>query len=178
MDVILTDSVETMAQPEGSLYTESVSDGQVSFYTRLQLPTHDGTKLMTVKINPGAQVNTIPLSKYHTLFPHKVDDSRYPKPNALSPTDPTWMSHDGLPKPFLGHFVTEVKHASEPRSYPTCFYIFKDATSPHILLSYMNSERVGILELKVPNMVAISKIDDFTIPTSPTPSSMRKMPNL
>ena len=73
-----------MAQLEGS--TESVSDSQLSFYTRLQLPTYDGTKLMTIKIDPGVQVNTMPLIKYHKLFPQKVDDSRFPKPNALSPT--------------------------------------------------------------------------------------------
>ena len=41
--VIPTDSIITSTQPEGLLYTESVSDGQVAFYTRLQLPTHDAT---------------------------------------------------------------------------------------------------------------------------------------
>ena len=89
---------------------------------------------MTIKIDPGAQVNTITLSKCHALFPNKLTKSRLPKPNALLPTAHTWMSHIGLPKPFLGHFVAEVMHASEPRSYPTQFYIFEDTTSPHILL--------------------------------------------
>ena len=148
--MILTDNIETIAQPEGSLFTESASNRQVSFYTRLQLPMKDGTKLMTVKIDPGTQLNTIPLSQYQKLFPHKVDNSRYPKPSSLCPTAHTWMLHDGSPKPFLGHFITEVQHAAKPRSYPTWFYVFEDATSHQILLSYATSERLGILEFRVP----------------------------
>ena len=129
---------------------------------------------MTIKIYPGGQVKTILLSKYCKLFPHKVDDSRFPKPDALSPKTHTWMLHVGSPKPCLGHFVAEVKHAHEPRLYLTCFYMFKDATSPQILLSYVTSERLGILEFKVLNLTATSQVDDLSVPTSPTPSGMRK----
>ena len=84
------------------------------------------------------------------------------------------MSHDGSPQPFLGHFVTEVQHATQPRSYPTHFYVFEGATSPQILLSYMTSERLGILEFKVPNLAATFQIDDLSVPPSPTPSSKKK----
>ena len=87
-------------------------------------------KLMTMKIDPGVQINTIPLNRYQKLFPHKISESRFPMPGTLSPKSHTWISHDRTPKPFLGHFVADVNHATEPRSYPTCFYIFKDATSP------------------------------------------------
>ena len=163
--VIPADSIITSTQPEGSLYTESASDGQVTFYTRLQLPTHDGTKQMTKKIDPGAQVNTTPMSKYHALFPNKLNKSRFPKPNALLPIAHTWMSHDGLPKPFLGHFVAEVMHASEPRSYLTHFYMFKDATSPHILLSYATWERLGIITFNVPNLAVTSWVDNVAVST-------------
>ena len=31
------------------------------------------------------------------------------------------------------------------------FYVFEDTTSPPILLSYATSERLGIIEFKVPN---------------------------
>ena len=114
-----------------------------------------------VKINPGAQVNTIPLSGYCTLFPTKLNKSRYPKANVLHPTAHTWMSHDGLPKPFLGHFMADVKHASEPRIYPTCFYMFEDTTSLQILLSYVTSERLGTVTFKIPNLAAMSQVDNL-----------------
>ena len=150
---------------EGMLFTESTADGQVAFHTCLQIPSHNGTKSMTIKIDPGAQVNTIPLSKYCKLFPKKLTKSKYPKAKALLPTKHTWIAHNGLPKPFLVHFVTEVMHASEPRSYPTCFYMFEDATSPHILLSYVTSERLGFIQFNVPNLAATTHIDHVPLVT-------------
>ena len=147
---------------------------EVSFYIHLMLPTKNGTRSMMVKINPGAQVNTIPLSRYQKLFPHKISDSRYPKSNALNPTSQSWISHDGKPQPFLRHFIAEVNHATEPRSYPTHFYVFVDATCLQILLSYAMSECLGILEFKVPNLVTQLHIDALTVPTSPNLGGLRK----
>ena len=104
LQIIPADCVETSSQPKVSLLTEREFNNQVSFYTRFQLTTKNGTKLMTMKIDSGAQVNTIPLSRYQKLFPQKVDETRYPKPSSLSPTAHIWISHDGKPKTFLGHF--------------------------------------------------------------------------
>ena len=100
---------------------------------------------MVVKIDPGAQVNTIPLSRYRTLYPNHLNKSRYPKAKILMPTNHTWMSNDGLPKPFLGHCITEVSHATEPRMYPVRVYVFEDTTNPPNLLSYATSERLDIV---------------------------------
>ena len=63
----------------------------------------------------------------------------------------------------------------QPRSYPMCFYVFEDSTSPQILLSYVTLERLGILEFKVPNLAATSQIEDFSVPTSPTPSGKGRL---
>ena len=142
---------------------ESASDGQVAFFTHLHLPAQSGTKNMVVNIDPGAQVitttlqcaskrdagKTIPLSRYHALYPNKLTKSRYPKAKSLMPTHHTWISHDGSPKPFLGHFIVEVVHAKEPRMFPVRFYIFEDATNPHILLSHATLERLGIVSFQV-----------------------------
>ena len=106
IDIILTDSVVTMdQQPKGSLFTDRAPDSQIAFFTQLQLPTCIRTKLMMVKTDPGSQVNTIPISRNCTLFPNKLNKSRFPKANVLLPTAHTWMSHDGSPKPFLHQFV-------------------------------------------------------------------------
>ena len=128
---------------------------------------------MIVKIDPGAQVNTIPLSKYCLLFTRKLTESKFPKAKALLPTSHTLISHDGSPKPFLGHFITEVMHASEPRLYPTCVYVFEDATAPHILLFYATSERLGIIAFEVSNLAATSKLDHVAL-APPSPSIQRK----
>ena len=119
---------------------------------------------MMVKIDAGAQVNTIPLSRYQILFPKKLTKSRYPNAKALMPTHYTWISHDGLSKPFLGHFIVDILHTTEPKMYPIHFYVFKDTTSPHILLSYATSERLGIVSFQVPNMAATTSIDHVVLP--------------
>ena len=170
-----TDNVKGSAYPkEGSLLTEWASDGQVSFYTHLMQPTQNGTRSMTVKINPGAQVNTTPEQVLEAL-PHKISESRYPKPGTLIPTSHSWISHDSKPHPFLGHFIPEVNHATLPRPYPTNFYVIEDATSSQILLLYATSEHLEILEFKVPNLASQSHIDALTVPTSPNPGGSRKI---
>ena len=60
--------------------------------------------------------------------------------------------------------------------YPVCFYIFEDATSPQILLSYTTLEMLGILEFRVPNFVtqSQSQIDNLCVPSSPSLGSLRK----
>ena len=121
---------------------------------------------MTVKIDPGAEVNTIPLSRYCALFPKKLTKSRYLKAKALLPTHHTWTSHDGslVPKPFLAHFIVDVLHATESKMYPVHFYVFEDATSPHILLSYATLERLGIVSFQVPNLAATTNLDHVAFP--------------
>ena len=96
----LADNIETSTYPkESSLLTERASDGQVSFYTCQMLPTKNGTKTMTIKIDPGSQVKTIPLSQYWKMFPHKLTETRYPKPGTLILTAHTWIVHDGTSWP-------------------------------------------------------------------------------
>ena len=120
IDVIPADSITTGNQAESKLFMVRASDSQVAFFTCLNLPARSGTKTMVVKIDPGTQVNTIPLSRYHTLFPNKLTKSRYPKAKSLMPTQHTWISHDGSPKPFLGHFIVEVAHAKSLGHTPLC----------------------------------------------------------
>ena len=47
---------------EGQLITDRASDGHTSFHTTLQIDTKQGAKSIAVKVDPGAEVNTIPLS--------------------------------------------------------------------------------------------------------------------
>ena len=57
------------------------------------------------------------------------------------------------PQPFLGQFIAKTEHKTELMFYPTYIYIFRDSTSPLILLLYTALDRSGILEFKVPNGV-------------------------
>ena len=48
------------------------SDGHTLFHTTLQIVTKQGSKPLPVKVHPGADVNTIPLTKYRKLFQHTL----------------------------------------------------------------------------------------------------------
>ena len=55
---------------EGRLLVDTAFDGHTSFHTMLQIITKQGCKSIPVKVDPGTEVNTIPLSKYKKkLFP-------------------------------------------------------------------------------------------------------------
>ena len=62
-----------------------------------------------------------------------------------------WTTHDETPQQFLGYFIADIHHKTIPEVLPIRFYVFKDTTSPKILLSYAASERLGIVKFQIPN---------------------------
>ena len=136
---------------EGNLVTNTASDGQTSFHTTLQVITKQGTKPIQVKVDPGAAVNTIPLSHYKKLLKKNLTKAGHIKNNVLHPTSHSWSLHDNKPQPFIGYFIIDVHHKTLSKTMQVRFYMFEDTTSPPILLSYAASERLGIIEFKVPN---------------------------
>ena len=90
------------AYPEGQLYTDQASDGQISFHTTLQMVTKQGCKPLPVKVDPGADINTIPLTCYKTTFPQHFTKDGHLKKNVLRSTASTWSLHDGQKKTFPG----------------------------------------------------------------------------
>ena len=136
---------------EGQLITDRASDGHTSFHTTLQVDTKQGAKSIPVKVDPGAEVNTIPLSQYRKLFKKNFTKAGNIKSNVLHPTSHLWSSHDSKPQQFWGYFITNIHHKTNSKTLPVRFYIFQDTTNPLILLSYSASERLGIIEFKVPN---------------------------
>ena len=93
---------QTDTSPEGTLHMDVASDGQTSFHTTLQMVTKQGSKSLPVKVNPGADVNTITLTKYRKLFPAHFTKAGNLKQKVLQPTRHTWTVHDETPQQFLG----------------------------------------------------------------------------
>ena len=106
-----------------------------------------------IKIDPCAQVNTIPLSHYRKLFPTSSKLATKTKEPYNLQTTPESVKMVTLFL-FLTKFVIDVCHTFQPVTYPTHFYVFKDATSPLILLSHAASDWLGILKFKEPNEAA------------------------
>ena len=145
-----------------NLPADIASDGHTSFHTTLQMVTKHGCKPIPVKIDSGAEINTAPLSKYKKLFPAHVTKSGNLKSKALYPTTNKWAAHDMTPQRFLGYFIADIQHKSQPDILQVRFFVFKDNTLPQILLSYSASTRLGIMEFKVPNEVPATALDAIT----------------
>ena len=145
----ITSSTDTSL--EGKLHMDVASDGHTSFNTTLQMVTKQGSKSLLVKVDPSADVNTIPLTKCIKLFPAHFTKAGNLKQKALHPTRHTWTVHDETSQQFLGYFIADIHHKTIPDMLPIRFYVFKDTTSPKILLSYAASERLGIVKFQIPN---------------------------
>ena len=104
----------TDTSPEGKLHMDVASDGHTSFHTTLQMVTKQGSKPLPVKVDPGADVNTIPLTKYRKLFPVHFTKAGNLKQKALHPTRHAWTVHDETHQQFLGYFIADIYHKTIP----------------------------------------------------------------
>ena len=105
-----------LQKSEGQLYTDRAPDGQKSFHTTLHLVTKQGCKSLSVKVDPNADVNSIPLSRYQILFPSHFTKAGSLKPPTLKHTNCIWSPHDSDSKPFPGYlqakYSTRQNHTS------------------------------------------------------------------
>ena len=71
---------------ELNLLADTASDAHTSFHTTLQMITKQGCKPLPVKIDSGAEINTITLSKCKKLFTAHLTKSGNLKSKALHST--------------------------------------------------------------------------------------------
>ena len=157
----------TVSSLETNLVTDIVIDGHTEFHTTLQVITSQGSKPLHVKVDPGAECSSIPLSHFCKAFPKYFTRSGALKKSALKPMWMTWSAHDGTCQNFLGYIVLEFQHKTLPQILLCKFYAFKDSTSPHILLSYPASSRLGIVQFTVPNKAPLNFLSMIRTITNP-----------
>ena len=127
-------SLETSHTPKDMLLEmDTAQDSQ--FFNTIHSKTNSSQTTARVKIDTGVQACTIPLIHLKRCLPTKSTAT------APSPKMHCWLLPDILGTNNAG------------RSCPTRFYIFKDTTSPLILISYAVSSRLGILYFKLPNKI-------------------------
>ena len=107
------------------------------------------------------------LSCFHKAFPKHFTKSGALKKSVLKPTWMAWPAHDGTCQNFLGYIVLDIQHKTLPQSLPGKFYVFEDSASPHILLSYPTSSRLGIVQFTVPNEAPINFLSMINAITNP-----------
>ena len=75
----------TVTSLETHLVTDTSLDGHTAFFTTLQIVTSQGCKPLHIKVDPGADCSTIPLSCFCTAFPKHFTKSGALKKSALKP---------------------------------------------------------------------------------------------
>ena len=70
--------------------------------------------------------------------------------------------HDKTPQQFLGYFIADIHHKTQPEVLSIRCYVFKDTTSPKSLLSYVASERLGIVKFQIPNEAPSIALDTIS----------------
>ena len=146
----MTSSIET------NLTTDTAIDGHTAFHTTLQIVTSQGCKPLHVKVDPGTDCSTIPLSHFHAAFPKHFTKSGALKKSTLKPMYATWSAHDGECRHLLGYIVLNIQHKTTPQILPIKFYVFEDYTNPTTLLSYAASSRLSIVQFTVPNKTPVN----------------------
>ena len=69
---------------ETELTTDTTLDGHTAFHTTLQIVTSQGCRNLQVKVDPGADLSTIPLSCFRSTFPKHFTKSGALKKAALN----------------------------------------------------------------------------------------------
>ena len=64
--------------------------------------------------------------------------------------------------PNSSYIIAHIHHKTHPDMLPIRFYIFKDTTSPKILLSYAASQRLGIVKFQISNEALSIALDTIT----------------
>ena len=108
-----------------------------------------GTMMMEVKVDAGAQPSCIPLHKFKTLFPHLCRDG-LPKEGLLDNTQNEFQSYNGGDMTCYGHLLIDVKDKVTKKYHPIRFYVM-NTDVPRILISHAASYWLGLVKVLCDN---------------------------
>ena len=80
----------------------------------------------------------------------------------LQLTTHSWIANDNSQQKFWGYFITDIHHKTLKTLFRFDFFVLEHTTSPKMLLSYVASGRLGIIELKIPNETPPTALDAIT----------------
>ena len=185
----MAQSTKAESKPVEGLYTDTDPDARSEIITNvtIRMPGKAGTKMIEVKVDPGAQPSCIPLHKFKTLFPHLCRDG-LPKEGLLDNTQNEFQSYNGGDMTCYGHLLIDVKDRVTKKYHPIRFYVM-NTDMPRILISHAAAYWLGLVKVlcvnKAPRIkrqvASIDKKSDFRVKrghfrtsTSNTASSSQK----
>ena len=147
----MAQSTNAKSKPMEGLYTDTDPHNRSEIITdvTIRMPGKDGTMMMEVKVDPGAQPSCIPLHKFKTLFPHLCRDG-LPKEGLLDNTQNEFQSYNGGDMTCYGHLLIDVKDKVTKKYHPIRFYMM-NTDVPRILISHAASYWLGLVKVLCDN---------------------------
>ena len=171
----MAQSTNTKSKPLEGLYTDTDPDNRSEIITdiTIRVPGKNGTMMMEVKVDPGAQPSCIPLHKFKTFFPHLCRDG-LPKEGLLDNTHNEFQSYNGGDMTCYWHFLIDVKDKVTKKYHPIRFYVM-NTDVPRILISNAASYWLGLVKVLCDNkapwikrqVASIDKKSDFRAKSDP-----------
>ena len=98
------------------LYTDTdpMSHTEIITDINVKKPAGAGNLLIEVKVDPGSEVNCMPLHKLRTLFPYLCRDG-FPKEGGLHPSQAKFTGYGGTDMQSLGYLGFHVLDTDSPR---------------------------------------------------------------
>ena len=121
-----------------------------------------GSKLMPAQVDPGPDINSIPISKYKTLFPAHFMKAGNLNRRHFNQQDTPGQLITTPCNSSIGFFISDNYHKTQPEVQQVRFDVLKDTTCPKILLSYTASERLGIVKFQVSSKTPLTALDTIT----------------
>ena len=116
-----------------SLMISTVQQDRDEAFTLLQVRVQGrpGTHTFRVKVDTGAQANTMPFRTFSQMWPHKVDEDGIPMHNAVTPTNKVLCAYNNTPIQCAG--TVDILCKAKNSSWHTVSFFVVDVHGPAIL---------------------------------------------
>ena len=151
-DALISNGNELYDPPsnKGKAYTDTDSDGKTEIITDIICKFKGKQIAMEVKVDPGSETNSIPLSHFRHLFPELCSKDGSPKENALEPTLAQFEAYDGGIMTSHGWIILPTWDIRDNKFHPVRYYVVTREEA-RILISHATATWLGLVKVLCPN---------------------------
>ena len=111
----------------------------------IKLPHQNNIDNLRVKVDDGAEANILPLDSFRTMFPHALDENRYPKTGFLERPKINLECYDDGRLINHGCIKLKLQHYLEKSFQDHISYIVETKTQKEIIVGHPVSVRLGLI---------------------------------
>ena len=126
-----------------TMQTDIIShDAEAYTYIQVKVPCKRTTADIRIKVDTGAQGNTIPIRMYRKLYPENIDGRGQPKPGALQHRNTILSAYNSTTIPQYGTIRLPCKHGQQPWTDNEFYIVESDGPA---ILSYHTSLKMKLI---------------------------------